>query len=302
MRERDQIGRRAGVDEQRVGHVEVVGDAGLELLGEAAGGQVEVEARVDEVPQLLLVEHAPGVADGILRGVEGPASVTLVVVGPASSRICSLPSLMHSFRGSGDTRRRSRPGQTSLSGGGLVGAQLVLHELARTAWPGRRTRDTTRPCVARPRRVPDRRPSQLLPRLAAVEAQQAGLVRLRRHAAVNAVHEPAPHSARNASTTQRTARDASSSAGPKFHGPPNRGPVAREAGGEPQVARERLEHVLPRPDGVRVADDDGLAGRQRAHAVGDDAVGRPVAAADDVAGAAGGDGGADPSASKKLAR
>ena len=49
-REGHQIGRRAGVDEQGVGNVEVVGHAGLELLREPAGREVEVQARVDEAP------------------------------------------------------------------------------------------------------------------------------------------------------------------------------------------------------------------------------------------------------------
>ena len=60
--------------------------------------------------------------------------------------------------------------------------------------------------------------------------------------------------------------------------------------GEEEVAVERLEHVLPGADRVRVADADGLAGLEAADEVGDEAVGGPVAAADDVAGAGGGEG------------
>ena len=49
---------------------EVVGEAGLELLGEAAGGQVEVEARVDEAAELLRAEDAAGVMDEVGPRVE----------------------------------------------------------------------------------------------------------------------------------------------------------------------------------------------------------------------------------------
>ena len=70
---------------------------------------------------------------------------------------------------------------------------------------------------------------------------------------------------------------------------------------EPEVARERLEHVLPGPHGVRVAHLDRCAGDERPDAVGHDAVRRPVAAADHVAGAGAGDAAASP-ALKKLRR
>jgi hypothetical protein len=60
--------------------------------------------------------------------------------------------------------------------------------------------------------------------------------------------------------------------------------------GEEDVAVEGIEDVLPGADGVRAADADGRAGEEAADEVGDEAVGRPVAAADDVAGAGGGEG------------
>ena len=53
---------------------------------------------------------------------------------------------------------------------------------------------------------------------------------------------------------------------------------------------EGFEDVLPGADGVRVADEDGGAGEEAADEVGDEAVDGPVASADDVAGAGGGDG------------
>ena len=59
--------------------------------------------------------------------------------------------------------------------------------------------------------------------------------------------------------------------------------------GELEVAAEGFEDVLPRAGGVGVADGDGLASEDGADGVGDDAVGGPVAAADDIAGAGAGD-------------
>ena len=53
---------------------------------------------------------------------------------------------------------------------------------------------------------------------------------------------------------------------------------------------ERFEDVLPGADGEGAADADGLACEEAADEVGDEAVGGPVAAADDVAGARGGEG------------
>ena len=67
--------------------------------------------------------------------------------------------------------------------------------------------------------------------------------------------------------------------------------------GELQVTGEGLQHMLPGARGGGVAHRDGLAVLQVADAVWDDAVFCPVAAADDVAGAGGGD--AD---SRRLAR
>ena len=59
--------------------------------------------------------------------------------------------------------------------------------------------------------------------------------------------------------------------------------------GERDVAVEGLDDVLPGSNGERAADADGLAGEEAADEVGNEAVGRPVAAADDVAGASGGE-------------
>ena len=75
-----QVRRRTGIDEQGVREIEIVGDARLELLGEAAGGEIEVEARVDQVAQLLFAEHAARVANPVAVGVERRQRMALPVV------------------------------------------------------------------------------------------------------------------------------------------------------------------------------------------------------------------------------
>ena len=59
--------------------------------------------------------------------------------------------------------------------------------------------------------------------------------------------------------------------------------------GEQQVAGERFEHVLPRTHRLRVAHLHGFAGDGGAHRVRNEPVRGPVAAADHVAGARGGE-------------
>jgi hypothetical protein len=54
-----------------------------------------------------------------------------------------------------------------------------------------------------------------------------------------------------------------------------------------QIARERIEHVLPRPHRLRIAERDRRARLKSLDDIADDAVRRPVPAADDVAGACG---------------
>jgi hypothetical protein len=53
---------------------------------------------------------------------------------------------------------------------------------------------------------------------------------------------------------------------------------------------KRLEYMLPRADRVRVPNAYGLAGKEPSHEIGDQAIGRPVAAPDDIAGARCGNG------------
>ena len=57
--------------------------------------------------------------------------------------------------------------------------------------------------------------------------------------------------------------------------------------GEPQIAAQRVEHVLPRTHGLRVADPKWLTGLDRPDRVREQPVLAPVAAADHVAGAGG---------------
>src|SRR4029077_1317420 len=60
--------------------------------------------------------------------------------------------------------------------------------------------------------------------------------------------------------------------------------VAREALGEREIARQRLQHVLPGAHRVRSPEYDGLARRKCPHAVGNESILCPIAAANDVAG------------------
>jgi len=66
--------------------------------------------------------------------------------------------------------------------------------------------------------------------------------------------------------------------------------VGEEMLGEEDVAEQGFHDVLPGADGVGAADEDGVAGKEAADEVGDKAVEGPVASADDVTGAASGDG------------
>ncbi len=59
--------------------------------------------------------------------------------------------------------------------------------------------------------------------------------------------------------------------------------IFRKAPGQKKITRERIQNVLPGTGGPGIPDDDGLPCRKRPDTVGDEAVGRPVAAADDVA-------------------
>ena len=65
--------------------------------------------------------------------------------------------------------------------------------------------------------------------------------------------------------------------------------LVKQSPRELQVPRQRSEHVLPGPDGLRMAQADRLPGRERAEAIGHEAVRGPIAAADDVAGPGGRD-------------
>ena len=68
-----------------------------------------------------------------------------------------------------------------------------------------------------------------------------------------------------------------------------KGSILAQTRAEPKVAGQTIEHVLPRTRGGGTAHGDGLAGYERADAVGHDSVDAIIAATDDVAGAGGGD-------------
>src|SRR5579871_4504897 len=63
--------------------------------------------------------------------------------------------------------------------------------------------------------------------------------------------------------------------------------LIQQAVGEQQVAPRSVEDVLPGADGFGVANQHWLAAFEAADQVGNQAVGGPVAAADDVSGACG---------------
>ena len=105
-----------------------------------------------------------------------------------------------------------------------------------------------------------RRPAEARPGARRVDLQVLRLVRLRRRRRA-ATRRPSPQSSLSRSTIQSTGR-ASSSAGPKFHAVAVRRRRPR-APPRAQVAAERLEHVLPRPDRVRVADRAAASPRER---------------------------------------
>ncbi len=67
-----QVGRRPGVDQQGRIAIHALGQRALELFGESAGGEPEVEAGLDGQLQFFGVEHAAGVADRALAGHERP--------------------------------------------------------------------------------------------------------------------------------------------------------------------------------------------------------------------------------------
>ncbi len=65
-------------------------------------------------------------------------------------------------------------------------------------------------------------------------------------------------------------------------------PLLQQGLAQPQVAAQRLQHVLPRPHGARIAHGQLPARANRPHGIGHDAVRRPVAGTDHVARARGG--------------
>ena len=58
-RDRQQIGRRAGIAQQSMPHANPAGKLPLELIGEPAGRQPEIERRIDQSNQFIGIEHPP---------------------------------------------------------------------------------------------------------------------------------------------------------------------------------------------------------------------------------------------------
>ena len=112
--QRDEVRRRAGVDEDRVPHAEEAREVALERLRVAAGRQPELEPRVDEELQLGRVEDPPGHGDGRhARHEDGRAEGELVVLGdelqdgvPAILELAGLVQLSrHAHPGTSGTTR-----------------------------------------------------------------------------------------------------------------------------------------------------------------------------------------------------
>ena len=240
-RQGHQVRRRAGVDEQGVREAEVVGDARLELLGEAAGGEVEVEAGVDQVAQLLLAEHAAGVAHRVAVGVERRRRVALPVV-PAHQledlaaggrrvvprvRHVLDPSLVR-LRPRAGPRRGRRPGRPAADPRPARGP---------SQGPGS-TRGTTRPSgappSARPRPAPSRaaRAPWRLSRLSRWASWGCAARSGRRGPRARAplLQEALDHPAHR--TRRRPGRRARSSTAPR-----NASAVAQHEGRQPEIAR-----------------------------------------------------------------
>ena len=80
----------------------------LELLGEAAGGEPEIEAGVDGLDQFVGVEDAAGVADDRFAGDELPRGEGLTVVfgDEAEDLIAFLPQILHHIAPSRARERR----------------------------------------------------------------------------------------------------------------------------------------------------------------------------------------------------
>jgi hypothetical protein len=71
----DQVCRGTGVDQQDVLHAEKFGQAGFKFIGVSPGRQPEIQRRIHEIDQFLLIEVAPRVAHRVFAGAEGVGGV-----------------------------------------------------------------------------------------------------------------------------------------------------------------------------------------------------------------------------------
>ena len=246
------------------------GELALEALGVATVGEPEVERGVDQVAQLLgaedaaAVRHArhprhevrgsvPGAARrGCARALAAPERLVVVALderqdlGPqlvggahdaappvasAAPRVHGTPRALCGGDVAARCRRRSAPRRSALAG-------------RPGAVPGRGPADRRR---ARPTRVASRaRRAPWRSRAAAGRLRGAA-----RRPPSAARHEPAPQ-ARQERVDHLSDGHARAGAGTEVPGAVAPVAVAQQARAQPEVARQRLEHVLPRPHGAGV--------------------------------------------------
>ena len=130
--------------------------------------------------------------------------------------------------------------------------------------------------------VPDAGQAELVARLGTVEQEQRRFVRLGRRAGGDAPRAAAPRCEKGGDDVGD--RQTCCAGGAEVPGAVAGVAVAQQAGAQPEIAGERLEHVLPGPHGAGVAYDHLVAAAQRPDAVGHQAIARPVSPADHVAG------------------
>ena len=248
------------------------GELALEALGVPPVGEPEVERRVDEEVELLLVEDAAAVGHAASRRARTRAGVApggAVVLGHQradlrrAARRCSAALTSRPRRDAQATARRG--GRRGVGGD-------VLRQQRRERVRGRRRRSSPGTSATAARHRLAARPTRAASRARARPCRRRARAGRPRGAAPRPRRRPPLARAPRAARTARRPRGPSRwhrRSGPKFQAPARRTrrvgrPVRRRAApqrrAEPQVAGERLEHVLPGPHGAGVAHLDGPAG------------------------------------------
>ena len=247
-----QVGRRAGVHAQRMLHADEGGQLALELRVEAAGGQPAVQRGLDHQLQFLDADHLAGRRDDGLTPGWKPAGAC------ASSAYCCGPAWRSVRAGRGSCRclhqarclgsLQSVPGSGPAASCAGQPAAVPFHRQAAAHVPASRRG----------------RPGQALAGQAGVQLQPAvascgwwpGL-----HVGT-AHHRPSAHG-----PARRPRRPPG---GHRRRGDRNSRPARRSVSSASrrsasmQVAVQRLQHVLPRAHGVRVAKLHRLAAAEGA--------------------------------------